>query len=329
MSWLWRRASPAARFCPLCGQTVAPGASTGAPRGSRPAAARGAAEPAGPSAADAGKRKVALAAAAAVVLAALGVFLLWKARSGVLSAQAPATPSAGVISAPPVQTPRAPVLNAPAPQAPSAPVMQAPQTAQNPMPPGVIGYLRWLKQFEAARRGLEYRGMAEMTVFTQKATTGALEGLLNADPTGEPASARPQDNPVVGIGKVIEEWNNAAALFQRKIPPDPCAPLASHYRDALTAGVARMSALQSMLTGALASIQGAGGQATPMSKDTLAELYRQKGTKEGSVDVDTAYRNANAALDQLRAQYTSMPDDVRSFDIKSGAGGLNLPFIGM
>lgn len=227
--------------------------------------------------------------------------------------------------------PQAPVLSAPPVQAPQAPVLQAPQTAQNPMPADVVAYLRWLKQFEAARRNLEYKGLAELSIFMQKSTTGALESLMNADPTGEtePAPSKANDNPVAGIGKVIEEWGRATQLFQQNPPPDPCAPLASHYNQALTAGVARMSALQGMLTGALQSIRGSNGQTTSVSKDTLAELYKQKSTREGSVDVDTAYNNANTALDQLRSQYTAVPPDVRTFDVKSGGGDLKLPFLGL
>lgn len=310
-----------ARFCPLCGRTVT--AATG------PASAHGLSDAPGPSGGDAGRRKVALAVAAGTALIAVAAFLFARA-SGILAAPRPGMGSGGgILSAPaPASTP-APLLTAPAPTTPQAPVLQAPQTAQNPMPDDVVGYLRWLKKFEEGRRNLEYRGMSELTVFTQQATTGALQGLLNADPTGEPAPTKPENNPVVGIGKVIQDWNIAAQNFQRVPPPNPCAPLAASYNQALTAGVAQMSAIQGMLTGALDSLQGSNGQATSVSKDTLTELYRQKGTRQGSVNVDTAYSQANSALDSLRAQYTSMPEDIRTFDIKSGGGGLNLPFMGL
>jgi zinc ribbon protein len=311
--------APGARFCPSCGRAAA------SPPGAAPSAVA-----AVETADGAGRRKVIYASIAGLALVLLGVFLLVRARSGVLSAGQPESKAVGVLSAPTIPAPPpAPVLAAPEPQAPSAPVLQAPEATPIPMPADVIGYLRWLKKFEAYRRDLEYRGMAELAVFTQKMTTGALEGLLQADPTGDAPPPRPQDNPVVGIGKVIQDWNRAAQQFQQVRPPDPCAALAGHYNQALTAGVARMSAIQGTLTGALQSMQGAGGQATAASKDALAELYKQRSTREGSVDVDAAYANANEALDQIRSQYTTMPDDVRSFDIKSGGGGMSLPFPGM
>lgn len=316
-----------ARFCPACGRAVASQQAAEQTVAAQPAAAQPVAAP--PTDA-AGRRKVIYASIAGLALVLLGVFLLVRARSGVLSAQRPETPSAGVLSAPPIAgPPPAPVLAAPTPQAPSAPVLQAPQTTEIPMPEDVAGYLRWLKKFEAYRRDLEYRGMAELAVFTQKVTTGALEGLLQADPTGDAPAPKPEDNPVVGIGKVIQDWNRATQQFQQVRPPDLCAALASHYNQALSAGVARMSAVQGTLTSALQSMQGAGGQATSTSKDALADLYKQRSTREGSVDVDTAYANANEALDQLRSQYTKIPDDLRSFDIKSGGGGMSLPFPGL
>nr|CAA9238649.1 hypothetical protein AVDCRST_MAG63-1335 [uncultured Armatimonadetes bacterium] len=322
----------AARFCALCGRAIAlpppPGATSpggAGTMGGGQASARGLSDAPGPSSTDAGKRKVALAVGCGTALVAVAAFLLFRA-SGLLAAPTPERRSAAVLSAPPTQAPQAPVMNAPAPQAPPAPVVQAPRTAENPMPDDVIAYLRWLKQFEAARQNLEYRGMAELTVFTQKATTGALESLLNADPEGNPEPVKPENNPVAGIGKVIQDWNAAAQLFQQKTPPDACAPLATTYNQALVGGVARMSALHGTLISALQSIQGAGGQSTPMSADALAQLYRQKGTREGSIDVDAAYAQANTSLDTLRAQYTSMPDDVRTFDVKSGGGGMQLPF---
>lgn len=319
----------AARFCPLCGRTVAPGSPPPLAAQTSAYAARDLADAPGPSGGDAGRRKIALASMIALALLAVGGVLFWQVRAGILSAQKPAAgPAVGILNAPPTQTVQAPVLSAPAPQAPSAPVLQAPRTTERPMPADVIAYLRWLKKFEAARRSLEYQGMAELTVFTQKATTGAIEGLMNADPTGEPAPARPEDNPVVGIGKVIQQWNAATAQFMKVPPPDPCANLATNYGQALTAGVQQMSAIHGILTNALASIRGSGGQATDASKDALGELYRQKSSRSGSVSVDQAYANANAALDAVRSQYTSLPDDInrQNFDIKSGGGSVNLPF---
>ena len=311
---------PVARFCPLCGQT--------APLPS-PATARGLSDAPGPSGGDAGRRKIALAAAAGATLIAIAAFLFVRA-SGILAAPQPSVSSGGgILNAPSPNSVPAPILTPPAPAAPQAPVLDVPKNAQNPMPEDVVRYLRWLKKFEEYRRNLEYKGMSELTVFTQQATTGALQGLLNADPTGEPTPVKPENNPVVGIGRVIQDWNVAAQQFQRVPPPNPCATLASNYNQALTAGVAQMSSIQGMLTGALQSLQGSNGQATSVSKDTLTELYKQKSTRAGSVNVDTAYSQANAALDALRAQYTTMPEDIRTFDIKSGGGGLSLPFMGM
>jgi len=317
----------AARFCPLCGREAA-GAS---PASANPTLMN---QPTGYGggavADDASKKKTAMAVGFGVLALAIAAFLLFKA-SGLLASNKTQAPPAAVLNAPQTVTVAAPVINAPPVKKPEAPVIQPPQNAQNPMPEDVIAYLRWLKQFEGARKSLESKGAATMTVALQdlikEYTTGASMGLLDGDSTG---SSPPEHKPMnygVMIGAVIQEWHQANALFQQKTPPDPCANLATTYGGALRAGVEQMSSLLGILTNAQNSIKNAGGQSTPDAQSSLTQLFQQKNSKEMSQSVDQQYGNANTALDAIRSRYTSMPDDIsrQNFTIQTDGGSLMMP----
>ena len=267
---------------------------------------------------------------AGVSLLLVAGFLFAKA-SGLIFARPTAAPVTGVLSAPPTQTVQAPVLNAPQVAVPKAPVLAPPASVGNPMPEDIIAYLRWLKQFEGARRNLEAKGASQMTLCLQdlikEYTTGQSMGLLDGDSTGAtPPEHKPMNYAAI-IGGVIQEWNQATTIFQGKTPPNPCAPLATGYNQALTAGVQQMSQLQGVMTGAQASLKQSGGQSNTNTQQTLTDLFAQKNSKQASQSVDGLYGSANTALDDLRNRYTQIPPDISKaqFDIKSDGGSLMMP----
>ena len=277
-----------------------------------------------------GNGKIIGAVSAGVALLLVAGFLFAKA-SGLLSAKPTTPPAAGVLAAPPTQTVQAPVLAVPPVAAPKAPVLAPPASVGNPMPEDIIAYLRWLKQFEMARRGLEAKGATQMTLCLQdlikEYTTGQSMGLLDGDSTGAtPPEHKPMNYAAV-IGSVIQEWNSATTLFQQKTPPNPCAPLATGYNQALTAGVQQMSQLQGVMTGAQASLKQSGGQSNTNTQQSLTDLFAQKNSKQASQSVDALYGNANASLDELRNRYTQIPADISKgqFDIKSDGGSMTMP----
>lgn len=318
-----------ARFCPLCGTASAPSHPAASNRTVTAMPAHSGTPYMAPPADD-NRKKVAMAAGFGVLVLALAAFLFVKA-SGILSANKTEAPSAAVLNAPQTQTVQAPILNAPPVKKPEAPVIQPPAAIGNPMPEDVIAYLRWLKQFEAARRSLESKGAGAMTLALQdlikEYTTGASMGLLDGDSTGASPPEHKPANYAATIGAVIQEWNQAAQVFQAKTPPNPCAPLATSYGGALSAGVQQMGELQGILTSAQQSLQGANGQTTPDAQNALTQLMQQKNTRGMSKSVDQQYGDANTALDAVRDRYTSIPEDISrsQFRIQTDGGSLMMP----
>lgn len=321
--------SPAmARFCSICGSALAP------PAAPPPARTVAIPTPAPAGAPDAGTKRglprAALAGGAGLALIALAGFLFARA-SGLLGAPAPASSATGVLAAPAVQTAPAPILSAPETQAPQEPVLAPPGTVDNAMPEDVIAYLRWLKQFEAERRRLEAECASQLTLALQDLikdyTTGASLGLLDADSTGETPREHSAPSHGATIADVIQKWNQATGIFQQKIPPNPCASLATTYGQALAAGVQQMGAIQGILATAQASIKEAGGRSTGDAQSALTDLFQQKSTRSMSRNVDSLIRDANGALDALRDRYTQMPSDIdrAHFSITAESGGLALP----
>jgi hypothetical protein len=264
------------------------------------------------------------AALGGVALVGLAAFLFARA-SAPLSANKPAVGGGGVLSAPPAQTAPAPVLSAPQVEAPKAPVIAPPATVGNPMPADVADYLRWLKQFEMARRTLKKNGDAQLQTALVKAVKGYYDtALAMSDPDAEPQAPRPEENFQADIGRVLAEWNQAASLFTQRRPPDVCAPLAAAYRDAIAGSVAQMSKIQGVITQA----QNAQKTGKGFDMSVLQDMNRQKATREGSRGVDTSYGGANQALNELRSRYTAIPPDINAsaFDIQEG-GMAQIPAI--
>jgi hypothetical protein len=315
----------AARFCPLCGKdTAAPALQQTQAMGAMNAGA----------VTGGNRNMVPYAVAAGLAVIAIAGFLFLK-TAGLLSAKKTEAPTSGVLAAPPTQTAPAPIMTAPGTELPKAPVMKAPATVGNPMPEDVIAYLRWLKQFERARKDLESRSasqaMTDMQSLMLDLTTGRSMGLLDADSTGESPPEYKTPNYAANMSKIIAEWNQAAAEFSRGNqqlgPPNPCVPLATSYQQALASGIQQMGQIQQMMTSALQSIKAASGQHTPDSTRAQSELFNQKNQRGMSRNVDTAFNDADAALDSLRDQYTNVPADIdkQHFNIETDSGNLKLP----
>ncbi len=305
-----------ARFCSLCGASVAPPAAAPAstppralapPSAYAPTGARGLSEPAyaGP---NAGRGKVVAALAAGLLVVCLAAFLLARA-AGLLNAGRPQVGGGGVLNAPPPTSAPAPVLNAPRVETPKNGVIAPPATQGNPMPADVIAYLRWLKQYEAARNSMEKEHAAVLMTGITKITKDYFESAIKlSDPDANPEPPAPQNNVAVDVGKILQQWNQAVALFTQKTPPDVCAPLAANYNGALSGSVAEMSKLGQILS--TAQKARVTGQSPPM--DLLNDLNRQKTTRETSRGVDATYEGANQALNNLRARYTDIPADINA-----------------
>jgi hypothetical protein len=332
-----------ARFCSLCGKEATPAvvAPAAAPSATRHPGA-GAVSPARPAGAAApvpaagGRKNGALLATASALALVLALFFVLKA-SGLLGAKRTEVPSAPVLNAPDTQTATAPVLNAPRTQPATAPVINAPAVSPppqapiltpptakgNPMPEDVIAYLRWLKQFEAARHSLEDRGAAQLSVVAQElikeSMTGAHTlGTLDDDPTEPSSNKKALDFDFGPLQKVIADWNQATAKFQGYPPPNPCATLATNYNGALATSVREMSHIVGGFQSAMDSLTKSNGQPTGDMMQVLTGLKSEQRSHEGSKSIDTQYGDANAALDAVRDQYTNIPEDIdaRHFQIK-------------
>ena len=301
----------AARFCPLCGQTAA--APVAAPPTPAAPAGYGLSDAAAPGAA---QKKIALATAAGIAIIALGLMIFLRARAGVLNAARPDMGSSvGVLNAPPTQNSSAPLLNAPTPETPKAPILNVPKVAGKPMPDDVIAYLRWLKQFEAGRRQMRNRHEAALqTIASTLGLDYVKKMLAESNPDSDPQAQKPGKDVSREVGGILAEWNDASGKFQHMPPPNPCAALATQYQGALGATIAQMSSLTQLLTKVQATPQNDDSQSADL-KNKLTELNRQNVSKEQSHTVDGSYTGANDALNAVRAQFSSMPEDIRTFDI--------------
>ena len=307
-------APASARFCPLCGKAVGP---TAAAPASVVPASYGAGVPAP---GNNGAAKIAIASLVGLLAVGAATFALVKA-SGVLGAKQTQIPASGVLTAPAVQTVQAPVLNAPQVKAPSvpnvtAPVLQAPTVAGNPMPADVIAYLRWLKQFEAARRDLQNRSEAQAIVALTEGQKHQLEGLMkepDEQKQGDTASKESAKN----IASINQEWNNAASIFRQKMPPDACASLATSYNTMFGTVVSQMGQILQIALSISSPSQNP-NQSNNMQQ-MLQKLIGEANNKGMSHSADAAFADANNALNAVRNQYTSMPADIDSahFDIKT------------
>lgn len=267
---------------------------------------------------DSGKRKVAVfSALGGLGVAALLFFLLRAA--GVLGVGGTQAPSAAILTAPKTQTAPAPILNAPQASPPAAPVFSAPANKEVPMPEDIVAYLRWLKKFEAARRSLESRMTVASAKILPMITVAQAEEVNNWGPENDGA-ARPAQKPATNairseLSNIAQEMNQAPAKFQGYPPPNPCAGLALAYQSSLALKVRQVVQMQDTFQQILSAFDGSGN--TSGLNDIYAKLTTEYGSKSMSNDADAADTKANDELNALRGRYTSMPDDVRTFDIRT------------
>jgi hypothetical protein len=314
-----------ARFCPLCGASSTAGTPTqsmpapqvtpqGNAYGQNPYAASAYAEP------TPNKRKIALAAGGGVLAIAIALFFLLKA-AGVLGAKPTETTAGSVLTAPQTVPNPAPVLNAPKVTTPEvkAPVLAPPKAVENPMPDDIIRYLRWLKQFEKARRALKAKNEADLALVMGEMIKAPLDAVMKWDNPDAP-TAMPVIRPETWqkLNGIADEWNKANALFQSNPPPNACVPLALSYKNMLSTVIGTQVKLTSMLSTSLKSLQQTNGTPSADIQQTLQELYAEQNRKHMSRASDRSFVDANTALDTLRSQYTSMPDDINkaNFDIE-------------
>lgn len=265
------------------------------------------------------KGKVAMAAGIGGVVAALALFLILKA-AGVLGGKPSEVAAAPVLTAPDTRPIAAPVLTAPKVDPPKqAPVMAPPASKDNPMPEDVVAYLRWLKQFDDARRAMEHRGIAAYMRVPVMLTTQMMNEF-DENKQGEP---KPQRNAVADeIGAVVQKMNEATGIFQQTQPPGPCVSLGTAYLSALTSKTQQMSKLQGVVTQIFQAIDTS-GNSNSKAQEMLPSLMAEMQNKSMSKEADAADTAAAQALNALRSQYTSMPADVSSFDIGPVNTGLD------
>lgn len=335
--------SAAARFCSICGKDryAAPPASAAAANttvrgpaaavshrtGSYPPAAGTTSMPSYTSplppiggATQNDKKKIVTAfVAGGFLLLVAGLF--FANAAGLLNANKTVAPTTGVLNAPPTQIAPAPILNVPPTTAPPAsPILTPPATAGNPMPEDVIAYLRWLKKFEAARRDLSNRSAAVAATAFVKMQKGALDKALDmSEPDMETPKARPENNFLPDLNQQTQQWNQAAGLFQQRVPPNPCAPLALAYNKALNVSIAKTIKLLNLI----ATIPEKAESDPSSLMQMLTELQTERGTRSISGEIDGTYDSANVVLDSLRDRYTDIPSDISrgQFDVKEESRG--------
>lgn len=309
-----------ARFCSLCGKEAVPptpprttmpsGAPTRQPTQyptQQYATPYPAAEP------NNNRRNVGLAALIGAIVAALALFFILKA-SGVLGSKETAMGSSPVLNAPETRPIAAPVLTAPEVKAPKpeAPILAPPTSKDNPMPEDVVEYLRWLKRFEAARRSMEYKYVAAYSQLPLMIT----QHMMNEFDEDKAGQTNPQSNKIVTeLSAGVEKMNEATGKFQGYPPPNPCAPLATAYLSSLNTKTRQMSQMQAVTASIFESITS-NGNSNSNAQQMLPQLMQEMQSKTMSGEADAADSAASQALNALRGQYTSMPADVRDFDIK-------------
>jgi hypothetical protein len=258
------------------------------------------------------KGKIALAAGGGIIAVAIALFLLLKA-SGVLGAKPTETTAGSVLTAPQTVPNPAPVLQAPPVAAPSvkAPILAPPKPVLNPMPEDVIAYLRWLKQFEKARRALKAKNEADLALVMGEMIKAPLDAVMKWDDPNAP-TAMPVIKPETWqkLNGISDEWNKANGLFQSVTPPNACVPLGQAYQQMLATIVATQVKLTTTLATTLKAIQGNGGNANSDVQQTLQDLYAEQNRKHMSRASDESFMSADDALNRLRNQYTSMPEDI-------------------
>ena len=202
------------------------------------------------------------------------------------------------------------MLAAPPVEKPEAPVLTAPTVKGNPMPEDVIAYLRWLRQFEAARRSLTSRGTAQLLVTYANRAKAPLDDLLKEPDQQSSEIKLGSPKSEAEISSVIQEWNKAAGRFQSYPPPNPCVTLATNYNAMLITVVQQQSKLLRVMIDTLKAASDSGGKATTDITQVLTQLMDEHNNKGMSKAADATFQSASESLNTLRDQYTEIPQDI-------------------
>ncbi|MFM7186703.1 MAG: hypothetical protein ACKO14_02675 [Armatimonadota bacterium] len=304
-----------ARFCPLCGKSIA--AATTAPAFGKLAPPTSV--PDSPTAAShtsvgvQDSKKWIIVGVAAIGLLGLGAFLAKTA--GLLGSQPTATKSTAILAPPQTQTAAAPILQAPTTEAPQSPVLTPPGQTGIPMPEDVIAYLRWLKQYHADLRQVSssLEGVAMQIIPTM--TVNGYNQLFNEDENR--INVPGQDQTRGRLLEVTSQLNQMAARFNGVRPPDPCAPLAGQYQQSMNLHLQQIAKLATLLEKIMENPADAAS--------LLPELTGEMGSKSMSGQADSAVKGADQQLNTLRERYIDIPSDINrgTFQIDTLDSGLN------
>lgn len=316
--------APNARFCAICGAQIAPPSPVSPPMPvpSSPPSSGNLGSAQGLPTSPGGLPPGAWAAiGGGVVVLGVAGFLFAKA-AGLFGAPAPGTKSTAVLSAPQTQTAPAPILSAPQTEAPPAPVLQTPASEEVPMPEDVIAYLRWLKRFDQVLREVNSRLESIGVSVIPEIYTGMISQIAG---DGETPSRPAGSGVVERLSTITAELNQLTAQFRQMPPPEPCAPLASAYGDALVAAVRGSAQLITVFGKVAQSFSADVDQGAQDRQQMLPDLMKELQGGGISSGVDRSFGGANSALDALRGRYNRIPSDVDrgAFAIESVDSGLD------
>ena len=127
---------------------------------------------------------------------------------------------------------------------------------------------------------------------------------------------------MAAIGAMIQEWNQATGTFQKVTPPNPCVALATSYNGMLSSVVSAQTSVLQKFHSTLQSLSESGGNKDANTTNVLQDLQSEKNGGHLTGSVEGSIGDADSALDALRNQYTSMPEDVdrRHFTIHDESG---------
>jgi hypothetical protein len=310
--------APNARFCAICGAPVGAPAQPSPPL--TPSVAPAPLPESGPVSSGLPPATWAGIGGGVLVLGIAG-FLFAKA-AGLFGAPAPAPKSTAVLAAPQTDTAPAPVLAAPQTDSAPTPVLQAPAGEEVPMPEDVIAYLRWLKRFDEFLRDVNSRLEAVGVSVIPEIYTGMISQITG---DGE-APQRPAGTGVVErLSGISNELNALSGQFRQNPPPEPCAPLAAAYSEALAGAVRGSAQMVTVFGKVAASFSGDVSQGAADRQQMLPDLMKEMQGGALSGGIDKGFENANAALDAVRARYTRIPSDIDrgAFSIKAVDSGLD------
>jgi hypothetical protein len=190
------------------------------------------------------------------------------------------------------------------------------------MPEDVIAYLRWLKRFDQVLRDVNSRLEAVGVSVIPEIYTGMISQISG---DGDEPQRQPGSGVVDKLSTISTELNQLTAQFRQMPPPEPCAPLAAAYGDALAAAVRGSAQMVSVFGKVAQSFSGNVDQGAQDRQQMLPDLMKELQGGAISGGVDRSFQGANSALDALRDRYTRVPSDIdrNGFGIAAVDSGLD------